>query len=289
MKLLVKFNLVFLLLFALGIAASGYVSWNLLQKNARAEIAENARLMMANAIAIRAYTNNQIKPLLKTQMVYSFLPQSVPAFSATEVLGELHKKYPDYGYKEAMLNPTNPRDRAVEWEADVINQFRNGPQSEIFGERDTPTGATMFFARPLKITDPACLECHSTVDAAPKTMVDKYGPANGFGWNINETVGAQVVSVPTEVPLTRARTAFTTFMTSLVAVLVTIGVILNLLLWWIFIRPVTRISALADRVSMGELTAPDLTIRSHDEIRTLAESIARMRKSMEQAMKLLES
>jgi len=66
-------------------------------------------------------------------------------------------------------------------------------------------------------------------------------------------------------------------------------VILNLLLWWMFIRPVTRISALADRISLGELEAPDLQIRSHDEIRTLAESLARLRKSVVEAMKMLET
>jgi len=289
MNLLVKFNLVFLLLFLLAISACGYVSWIMLQRNAHEEIAENARLLMANAIAVRNYTTKQIKPLLDTQMKYTFLPQTVPAYSATEVLDDLRHKYPDYAYKEAMLNPTNPRDRAVEWEADIINQFRNGSAKEIFGERDTPAGKSLYFARPLTITDPACLVCHSTVEVAPQTMIDKYGTANGFGWNFNETVGAQVISVPTDVPLARARSAFVAFIGALAGVLLVIGVILNVLLWWMFIRPVTRISALADRVSLGELDAPDLQIHSRDEMHTLAESLARMRKSMVQAMKLLES
>jgi HAMP domain-containing protein len=289
LKLLLKFNLVFVMLFLLGIAASGYISWQLLQKNAQEEIAENARFMMSVALAVRAYTITQIAPLLKTQMVYSFLPQSVPAYSATEVLNELHKKYPNYTYKEALLNPTNPRDRAIEWEADIVNQFRNGSAKELYGVRDTPTGASLYFARPLTITDRACLACHSTVEVAPKPMVDVYGPANGFGWNFMETVGAQVVAVPTDVPLARAKKAFVTFMSSLIGVLVVIGLILNLLLWWMFIRPVTRISALADRISLGELEAPDLRVRSRDEIRTLAESLARLRKSLVQAMKMLEA
>jgi HAMP domain-containing protein len=289
LKLLFKFNLVFILLFLLGIAASGYISWELLQRNAREEVAENARLMMSVALAVRSYTNQQIKPLLKTQMIYSFLPQSVPAFSATEVLNELRKKYPNYGYKEALLNPTNPRDRAVEWEADIVTQFRNGQAKEQYGVRDTPAGASLFFARPLTITDGACLECHSTVEAAPKPMVDVYGPANGFGWKFNETVGAQVVSVPTEVAFARAKKAFVTFMGSLVSVLAVIGLTLNLLLWRMFIRPVSRISSLADRISLGELEAPDIQIRSRDEIRTLAESLARLRKSLAQAMQMLET
>jgi protein-histidine pros-kinase len=289
LKLLFKFNLVFILLFLLSIAASGYISWELLQKNAREEVAENARLMMSVALAVRSYTNQQIKPLLKTQMIYSFLPQSVPAFSATEVLNELRKKYPNYVYKEALLNPTNPRDRAVEWEADIVSQFRNGQAKEQYGVRDTPAGSSLFFARPLTITDRACLECHSTIEAAPKPMVDVYGPANGFGWKFNETVGAQVVSVPTEVAFARAQKAFVTFMGSLVAVLAVIGLILNLLLWRMFIRPVSRISSLADRISLGELEAPDIQVRGRDEIRTLAESLARLRKSLAQAMQMLET
>jgi protein-histidine pros-kinase len=288
MKLLFKFNLVFLLLFVLGIAACGYISQDLLQRNARDEIRDNARLLMADALAVRAYTNGQIKPLLDTQMKYTFLPQSVPAFSATEVFNDLRKKYPEYAYKEAMLNPTNPRDRAVDWEADLINQFRNGTVSgEFFGERQTPTGGSLFLAQPLKIGSPACLLCHSTPEIAPRTMVDKYGPSNGFGWNLNEIVGAQVVSVPTAVPLARAEKAFKTFMISLAGVLAGIGFILNLLLYWMFIRPVTKISKLADRVSLGELDAADLNVRSGDEIQTLAESLARMRRSMAQALQLL--
>jgi len=290
LKLLFKFNLVFILLFLLGIAASGYMSWELLQKNAREEVAENARLMMSVAVAVRSYTSQQIKPLLKTQMLYSFLPQSVPAFSATEVLNELRKKYPNYGYKEALLNPTNPRDRAVEWEADIVNRFRNGQaDKEQYGVRPTSAGSSLFFARPLTITDPTCLQCHSTVEAAPKPMVDVYGPANGFGWKFNETVGAQVVSVPTEVAFARAQKAFVTFMGSLVGVLAFIGLTLNLLLWRMFIRPVSRISSLADRISLGELEAADIEVRGRDEIRTLAESLARLRKSLAQAMKLLET
>jgi len=289
MKLLVKFNLVFLVLFSLAIAACGLVSWEMLHANAEAEIAENARLLMANALAVRTYTNKEIKPLLDTQIKYTFLPQSVPSYSATTVLGFLHDKYPDYFYREPMLNPTSPKDRAVDWEADVINQFRNGKAKEMFGERDTPSGKSLFFARPMTITDPGCLLCHSTPDAAPQTMIEKYGSSNGFGWNLNETVGAQVVSVPADVPLARARKTFETFMASLAGVLIVIGVILNLLLWLMFIRPVTRISALADRVSMGELDAPDLQINTRDEMHTLAESLARMRKSMVQAMKMLES
>ncbi len=290
MKLLLKFNLVFILVFALGLAATGYVSWTLLERNARDEIAQNARLLMDTALAARTYTSTQVNPLLETQMKYTFLPQSVPAYSATEVFDDLRKKHNEYGYKEAVLNPTNPRNRAVDWEADIITQFRNNKDyTEILGDRETPNGGSFYVARPIRVGSPACLRCHSTVDAAPKTMIERYGPANGFGWTLNDVVGAQIISVPTKVPLARAQEAFTVFMGSITAVFVAIGLVLNLMLWALVIRPIGQLSHFADRVSLGELEIPEFKRESGDEIGVLARSIARMRTSMVQAMKMLEA
>src|SRR6516162_6181626 len=108
MKLLLKFNLVLLLVFAVGLVTTGFICRRLLRQNAKAEIMENARIMMEAAIAVRTYTATQIKPLLETQMKYSFLPQSVPAYSANAYFSQLQKAFPAYAYKEATLNPTNP-------------------------------------------------------------------------------------------------------------------------------------------------------------------------------------
>jgi FOG: HAMP domain len=288
-KLLLKFNLVFVLIFALGFAATGFVSWRLLERNAREEIAGSARLLMDTALATRNYTSTQIGPLLETQMKYTFLPQSVPAYSATEVFHDLRKKHEEYGYKEAVLNPTNPRDRAVEWEADIVTQFRgNAEATELIGDRDTPTGRSFYVARPIRVNSPTCLRCHSSVEVAPKTLVDRYGPANGFGWNLNEVVGAQIVSVPTRVALERAESVYTVFMGSIAGVFLAIGVVLNLMLWAMVIRPVDHLSRFADRVSLGELDIPDFERTANDEIGVLARSIARMRTSMVQAMKMLD-
>jgi protein-histidine pros-kinase len=289
-KLLLKFNLVFVLVFAVGYALTGLLSWRLLERNAREEIAGNARLLMDTALATRSYTSAQIGPLLETQMKYTFLPQSIPAYSATEVFNDLRKKHDEYGYKEAVLNPTNPRDRAVEWEADIVTQFRgNAEATEIIGDRETPTGRSFYVARPIRISNPACLRCHSSVEVAPKTLVDRYGPANGFGWNLNEVVGAQIISVPTKVALERAQKVYTVFMGSIAAVFLAIGVVLNLMLWAMVIRPVDHLSRFADRVSLGELDIPDFERTAKDEIGVLARSIARMRTSMVQAMKMLDA
>ena len=289
MKLIWKFNLVLLGIFLMGFAIAGYVSYQVLQANAREEIVQNARLMMEAALSSRTYTSEQVKPLLETQLKYAFLPQTVPAYAATEVFNDMRKKHPDYGYKEATLNPTNPRDRANDWEADIVNAFRQSPTNvEMVGERDTPTGRALYLARPIQISSGACLVCHSTIDAAPKTMVDLYGTANGFGWKLHDVIGAQVVSVPMSVPIRRANETFRTFMLSLAGVFIVTFVLLNAMLNLMVIRRVTRLSAIADQVSLGNMDAGEFRTRSKDEIGVLTDALARMKVSLVQAMKMLE-
>ena len=156
MGLRLKFNLVLVLVFLAGFAAAGYISRQLLQENARDEVLRNARLMMDTALAVRSYTVEQIKPHLDPMLEETFLPQTVPAFAATETLGHIQKKYRDYAYKEATLNPTNPRDRATEWEADLVQQFRqNADSKELVAERDGATGRLLYIAKPIQIVNPA--------------------------------------------------------------------------------------------------------------------------------------
>ena len=289
MGLRLKFNLVLILVFALGLVASGYVSKRILEANAQEEVTRNAELMMGAALAVRGYTSKQVKPQLELQLMRAFLPQSVPAYAATEMFNALRQQHPEYTYKEATLNPTNPRDRAVEWEADIVQQFRNDPaRPEIRGTRDTPTGRALYLAKPLKISDPGCIPCHDTPDTAPKSMVAHYGNANGFGWKLGETVGAQIISVPMSVPLAKADQAFRTFMTSLVGVFLLAFIVLNVVLSFLVIRPIVRMSRAADEVSTGNFDVPEFSVGSRDEIGVLATSFNRLRRSLEKAMKLLE-
>ncbi len=289
MKLTLKFNLVLIVVFSIGLAITALLSWNILQTNAKKEVTERAGLMMESALAVRGYTVSEIRPLLRLQMKKVFVSQSVPAYAATQTFNKLREKHPEYAYKEATLNPSNPRNRAVAWEADIVQDFRNNPDhKELIGVRKTPTGDSLYLARPMQIKNPGCLTCHSTVEAAPKTLLAKYGDSNGFGWKLNEIVGARIVSVPMAVPLQKAREAFETFMISLVAVFVVIIIIINIMLRYIVIGPVTEMSEIADQVSKGNMNAAEFSERGKDEIGVLAASFNRMRRSLEKAMIMLE-
>ena len=291
MKLLLKVNAVLILVFLVGLTLSYVVAQRLLLANARIESHDNARIMMESALAVRAYTMKEIGPLLTTQTKYVFLPQSVPSYSAVEYFNNLRKTFPEYTYKEATLNPTNPRDRAVDWEVDVVNHFRDHPDAiELTGARENATGRTLYLARPLRIGDAACLRCHSTVDAAPPTLIDRYGTANGFGWQFKEIVGAQIVTIPFEIPLKRAVVALRSFVYLLVGVFVFLFVAVNVLLSFMVVRPVRKLEKMADQVSLkGDLETPDYATRSRDEIAQLGASFNRMKSSLVAAIEMLRS
>jgi HAMP domain-containing protein len=289
-KLLTKFTLIFSAVFGIGLALVAYLAHDFLQQNARSQVLQQARLMIDLAGSARDYTTKEVKPLLISEQAHirTFLPQTVPAFAATETFNYVRAQYPDYTYKEATLNPTNLRDRAVDWEADIINTFRNRPkQHELFGERMTPTGMSLFLARPISAAAP-CLQCHDTPRAAPAALIRRYGPEHGFGWKLDETVGAQIVSVPETVPIHMAEAGFRKLMLNLGLVFLVSLIVLDLLVVVTLSRPISRLSAMADELSVGKLDAPELPVRGSDEVAVLAGSFNRMRRSLVQAMKMLE-
>jgi len=74
MGLRLKFNLVLVLVFGLGLGVAGVLSRRILEANARDEVVRNADLMMGAALAVRSYTNRQIAPQLELQLMRTFLP-----------------------------------------------------------------------------------------------------------------------------------------------------------------------------------------------------------------------
>lgn len=272
----------------IGLAVSGYVSYQILQKDAREQVVRDARLMMDTAIAIRNYTVQQVRPHLAAKP-NEFLAQSVPAFAATETLDRLKEKYPEYSYREATLNPTNIRDKARPWEAELVQVWRDGSEvPEILGERITYTSELQYIARPIKITNPACLACHSTPEAAPAAMLTKYGKSRGFGWNLNEVVGAQMVTVPMKVAIEKANQAFFTFMWSMVAIFAAIFVVLNVMLGSLIIKLITQMAGAAEKISNGDFDVAEFGQRGQDEVSLLGKSFNRMRRSLQKAMEMLQ-
>ena len=289
MGLKAKFNLVMLAAFVVGLGLVAAWSWRLVHASARSEVQQQAEIMLAQGSAIRHYTDTQIDPLLAEQNKARFLPQSIPFYAAQQTLRALTKQFPAYTYKEAALNPTNPADRATDFEAGIIDRFRQDPTLQTLSlTHDTAAGPQLAVAHPVRINDKGCLDCHSTPQAAPQSMVDLYGSKNGFGWKPGEVVGAQIVSVPMRLALQHANATFAEYVGGLAAILALTLLSLNLLLDAIVVKPIRRIAARAGEISTGSLEVPEFEVQGRDEIASLATSFNRMRRSLARALKLLD-
>ena len=293
MKLLAKFNLILLVIFGAGGFLIAQFSYSFLSGNARREVLEKAQLMMASSRSVRDYTANDLSPLLQQNPRHHvrFLAETVPAFGATTTFNNLRKNnsdYADYSYREATLNPTNPEDRASDWEADIIHGLRDHPdETHAVGDRETPAGPAVYLARPIQATQ-LCLECHSVPSATPPAMLAVYGSANGFGWKNGEIVGAQIISVPLSVPVAIADRAYHRLLFFLILTLVLTILALDAGVYWFVIRPLRIVSDTADRISRGDKNVPPVEVKGKDEIAVVASSFNRMQVSMVKALKMVE-
>jgi hypothetical protein len=286
--LLLRINAVLIIAFAIATLGIAFALKSTLEANADHEVLNEAGLMMDSAAAIRSYTSMEIVPLLTEKMKEEFRPQSVPSYAATQNFLKLHAQHPDYSYKEATLNPTNLRDRASDWEADIVQKFRNDPNArEVTGERDTPIGPTLYLARPIRALD-RCLPCHSLPANAPATLVARYGSNNGFGWQAGEVVAAQIVSVPVAAASARADLVLRTLVYSLIAMFLGIMLIINAALYVLVVRPVKEMAQVADQLSLGNTAVAEFSTRGGHEVAMLGVSLNRMHKSLDKALRMLE-
>jgi protein-histidine pros-kinase len=225
-----KVNLILLTLAAVVVEMFAMLSTPFLEDIARAEVLQKARIMMEAAAGIRTYTSNEIAPLLNAKGDGGkFHPQTVPAYAASKNFALLANKFTDYAYREAALNPVNLSNRARDWEADIIDDFRRHPhKGESITERQTSNGRILHLSHPIVSRGP-CLSCHGAVADAPKSMLATYGTQTGFGWKRDEVVGAQIVSVPMAVALKQSARTRNLFMGVLAGVFLLLIGLFNLL------------------------------------------------------------
>jgi len=289
MNLRAKFNLVLVAACLIGMGAASFLTYEAAQKNVLQEIENEISIVRTNALAVRNYTATGITPLLADDNGILFIPNSVPSFSAQTVFAKFQESFPEYSYKEAALNPTNPDDLANDWEADMIDQLRaNQSLDHVVQIRETDAGRSYVAAFPFTINEEGCLACHSDPDIAPAAMIDLYGSDNGFGWQMGETIGAQIVSVPMALADKRALNLVMVILASIGVAFAVVIALVNIMLSRIVLKPVSVMSDISEQVSMGDFSAPEYVKKGKDEISSLSASFNRMRRSLASAMKLLD-
>lgn len=281
MNLTTKINLILGAAFLLGLSVVGINSYLLTENNALQQVTDQAELIMQEALAVRSYTVNEIRPLLNQNNDGKFHPQTVPAYSATQTANLVRQSRPNYSYKEAVFNPTNPRDKATPAEEEIINQFIANPAlDKLVGSQEINGVKSLYISYPIRITNPACLACHSTPENAPAAMRAIYGDQGGFGWKLNEVVGTQMVVVPYTLPAELARKTFGSFIVSMAVIFLILFLVINVVIRKLVLKPVSQIIRMADETSKGNLRGAEIKVTGKDEIAEMLHAFNRMRRSM---------
>ena len=291
LRLRAKFNIILLFVFLMCIMLSGVSLSAILNRNNESQVVLKAQIMLQTMDSIRNYTSTQVGPQLasKIEQESEFLPQTVPGYSAREVFENFRskKEYGDFFYKEATVNPTNLRDKADEFESELVQRFRSDAKTkEITGFRSFTGGDLFYIARPIVVSKESCLRCHSTPEAAPKSMLTTYGRENGFGWSLNEIVGAQMISVPSQEVAGSGRQILLFVMLAVCGMFAIAILSVNLFLRQTVIKPLNQMAQIAHDVSIGKMDS-EFSQTSHDEIGVLADAFNRMKLSLAMAMEML--
>ncbi len=253
-KLTTKFTLLLSLVFIGAILISGFALSKALEQRSEDEINYRGQVLMQMINSVREYTATNITTLLTPNLEnqQNFIPETIPSFAVREVFENLrkNKEYKDYYYKDATLNPTSLRDKADEFETNLIESFRNEPKQQILSGFRSLYGEKVFYsARPFAIKNSSCLRCHSTPEVAPKNHLETYGIENGFGWKLNEIVATQVVYFPVNEVFDRANQAFFLFIAIFIGVFTLVILTFNYLLKQNVINPLKPMAQLAQKIS----------------------------------------
>ncbi|MFO0890166.1 MAG: DUF3365 domain-containing protein [Isosphaeraceae bacterium] len=318
MRLTTKFGFISLIpIGALG--ASYWFASEALERLARGQVEQEAKIMMRAAKAARDYTSDEVKPLIERltgapggtdprpaspSQPREFIKPTVPAYAARQLLTRMFKDEPQfegYEYKEAAPAPTIESDQADDEEKLLIDEFahRVGDNAQPISKTLTRRGKEVLCFSQGMVAGERCMACHDTKERASTPefvrehgdMIRAYGGESkigGFGWIKDSVVAAQVVYVPKDKPHEIARGAIQ----NIGLVLLSSGLLMAASLWFVVnqlvLRPVARLSQMADQISQGRLSSTELPVSGKDEIAELTVAFNRMNRSLYKAVKRLK-
>ncbi len=288
-----KLTIMMLTIFLGGMIVSGVVSYNVIFANAQNELNRQANLLISTMDSIRKYSADEVTPLLEKQSEEKFLLQSVPSVPLREVFDILTRvykdKYGEYRYKDAMINPTNLKNKATEEEMKIIERLSQQDKENQAGNIEQGfliiKGEKKFYtSRPIKITQNSCLSCHKSLEESPKSLQvlyeqGKYGANAGFGWEFNKVIGAKIIYIPAYQVYKIAKRNFILMLGIFTAIFAVTIFSVNLWLKQYIVRPLNRITQVAEAVSFGDMDA-NFEKQSNDEVGRLANAFMRMKTSL---------
>lgn len=287
-KLRTKFNIAIGALFLVCVISIYFIAGDRLQKDAEKQVFDKARLLLTTMESSRSFTSKVIKPALYKALPGRFIVEGMSSsFGARNIFERISKSYPQYYFKHAAPNPRNLINQANAVEMNIINKFQANPAlKEWKGFTDKNGKKEYMIMKPI-VAKERCMSCHSTPERAPSELVERYGTKNGFGRKVGEVIGTLTVSVPASVVMDAASKNTFFFIGIVLLLFVILTLIINFLFGRVVLKPINKLSEVANKISVGELNAA-FDVSGDDEIGNLAKSFERMRTSIKMAFDRLK-
>ena len=284
-----RFSLILLIIFLITLPTMTTVMYYFFRENAIREISEKALLTMNSMESVRKYVGKELRPAVSKDQQGKFLLEGMSGFYILrKVAYNLQEVQPYYRYKQASVNPLAQENKADPFEETLLMKFQeNAAVKELTGLRTDGRVPLYYIARSVVADRPECMNCHSTVETAPKEQVERYGTTSGYNYVMNSVVGSNIIYVPASVPINIA-----TRSTIIVAIVFSLlflmlFIVINVLIKKSIIRPIENFVKVADQVSKSKFDNK-FEVDTEDELKTLADSFTRLKTSIVMMMDMMK-
>ena len=205
-----------------------------------------------------------------------------PALAQREFSEVVEKSASPAKFRVTSHNFMNPVNKPDPFEAKALERIRANHLSEYY----EMSPDSFRFARTLYVKA-SCLACHGSAENAPADVKTRYGTEHGFGFKEGEVAGIISVRLPVR---TFWKVAGDVVGPLQIALLVSAFVVSVLFIQFSVVRPIKRVTAAAERISVGQqadLGAARLNRASRNEMHQLVLATERLRASLMLAMQRL--
>jgi hypothetical protein len=279
MKLATRYILIIsALLVVIAVSALWYGNYSRRQQALR-EAKNKALIIINHNLAIHTYFSHQLKPKV-FEVTDKVVPRGYfePAWmSSTYAVRGIEDYFrdlsdADYYYKECAINARTTLNEAYDYEADFLKETNADPKLKMFSGVKTIDGKKFYVVmRRGEVMEQSCLRCHSTPQAAPAGMIEKYGTQRSFNRYEGEVVSAISIRIPLDEAYAQAdQITYKLALLISVFVVVVVGVIV-LLTRRMFGEPLQAIKDQAAMIAQNEENLGDqLPLRFPGEWNDLA-------------------
>ena len=203
---------------------------NLAMKDAKRE----AYYVLESINSVREYISGVQRPLIEQLKQEGILKENFfderllsSSYISREIYNIQKQKYNlDFDYKLVAIAPLNKAHQPNEFEASVLQGFKEKKFQEFVRIIRDENGSQLFVGLPIKNQSPTCLACHSSANA-PQQMLEKYGMEGIEIPDVNETVAMISFKIP-------IRAIFTYHLQEVIVIMCAISVIFGLFLLLVY-------------------------------------------------------